>query len=69
MSRRALVDVRVSIEDGQLRVAWLFSDRALPTGRVEEQARAHEAALRLTDDAPGTDRPAAGPGADALVND
>ncbi|MEU9988160.1 hypothetical protein AB0E10_15440 [Streptomyces sp. NPDC048045] len=50
-------------------VAWLFGDRALPTGRVEERARAHEAALRLTDDAPGTDRPAAGPGADELVND
>ncbi|MFB8056966.1 amino acid adenylation domain-containing protein [Kitasatospora purpeofusca] len=52
MPRQALLDVRVSIEGGRLRVAWLFSDRVLPVGRVEELARAYEAALRL-DERPG----------------
>ncbi|WP_432190125.1 amino acid adenylation domain-containing protein [Streptomyces sp. Tue6028] len=55
MPRAALLDVRVSVDDGRLHVDWLFSDQAVPTSSVRELAQAYETALRLGDD--GTDTP------------
>ncbi|MFJ6901725.1 amino acid adenylation domain-containing protein [Streptomyces hokutonensis] len=56
LPRAALLDVRVSIDDGRLTTSWLFSDKALPEARVKELADAYEAALRLGDDETDTPR-------------
>jgi amino acid adenylation domain-containing protein/non-ribosomal peptide synthase protein (TIGR01720 family) len=56
MPRAALLDVRVSIDDGRLQISWLFSDKALSAARVQELADAYEAALRLGDDETETPR-------------